>query len=116
MKMIKHFKRNVTAIEMFNLKKYCKEHNIDPAEIDSSLGSSENMDYLRSLVNDAEVPLEKQLTNWINDNPFKFILQCRQYDSSFGSPQQTADTSQLRFSLKKMAPVPFSLCNLRQKY
>ena len=127
---IKHFKSRLTALNLYNLRKYCKKYEIDYYEIDSSINYEEswlfagsnpqNMEHLRSIAKMLrsskdmfEITRYEDLqAQWIVENPLEYYRACEMYGETKSNDVGPIDTSFPLFSLKTKAHVCFSLVSL----
>jgi hypothetical protein len=111
--------RRITHLEVKHLENYCRQHDIDTAEIDSAIDYYENQEYLASLVHDVTKDPIKRLRQ-TNDHmfeplpeeamsPLQYYVTVRIYETAFEGrkPLPIVRNSMQQFSLRTMAPTGF---------
>ena len=108
----------MTALEQYNLRKFCRKNEIDPAEIDSRISYYENREYLEKLVA-LPVKMDKLIETeedkfqaWVHDNPLKNYAASQMYGETTSRETGKPDTTPPKFSLKTKAHLGFSLLSL----
>ena len=105
--MFRKTPRRMTQLELQHLEDYCREHDIDVAEIDLALDYYENLEYLKSLVHDVDHTFELALEEIMS--PLQYYVAVRIYETELEGkkPLPIVNNSMLRFSLRDMAPTGF---------
>ena len=106
----------MAALELYNLRKFCRKHGIDIQEVDNALSYDENKQYLHETFRIKEkakvVEVEDPERQFISEHPLKYYAACQMFGETTSRETGKLDTTPPRFSLKTKAHVGFSLFSL----
>jgi len=97
----------MTQLEVKHLEDYCRQHDIDTAEIDLAIDYYENQEYLKSLVHDVDYTFEPPPEEVMS--PLQYYAAVHIYETEFEGkkPLPIERNSVQQFSLRNMAPTGF---------
>ena len=107
----------MTNIERRHLREFCRKHDLDSQEVDSTLTYGENREYLESLARTPERAQEKALdayeaerelaqqfiAEFIAEHPLTYYLACQMYGETTSAEVGEPVTKLKPFSLAEFA-------------